>query len=162
MLAATHGVNTHRGAIWALGLLVASTALDTQADACTLAARAGRIALFDDPAMPYHHSHGLQVRHRYGTSGAREQAQQGFPPSSAMACHNCSAAAPPVPASSTPVSTRYWRSWACSATPACSGAAARPGWLPSSKVPTPYLPKAAAPHWRGAANCASWTGNCYT
>jgi len=79
MLAATHGVNTHRGAIWALGLLVASTALDTQADACTLAARAGRIALFDDPAMPHQDSHGLQVRHRYGTGGAREQAQQGFP-----------------------------------------------------------------------------------
>ncbi len=29
--------------------------------------------------MPHQHSHGLQVRHRYGTGGAREQAQQGFP-----------------------------------------------------------------------------------
>nr|HDS0980903.1 triphosphoribosyl-dephospho-CoA synthase [Pseudomonas putida] len=77
MLAATGGVNTHRGAIWALGLLVASKALDTQAD--TLAARAGRIALFDDPAMTSQDSHGLQVRRRYGTGGAREQAQQGFP-----------------------------------------------------------------------------------
>jgi len=79
MLAATLGVNTHRGAIWALGLLVAAKALDPDADASTLAARAGRIALFDDPAMPQQHSHGLQVRQRYGTSGAREQAQQGFP-----------------------------------------------------------------------------------
>lgn len=79
MLAATHGVNTHRGAIWALGLLVAARALAPQADAATLAARAGRIALFDDPAMPHHNSHGQQVRHRYGTGGAREQAQQGFP-----------------------------------------------------------------------------------
>ena len=79
MLAATHGVNTHRGAIWALGLLVAAKALAPNADASALAARAGRIALFDDPAMPQQHSHGLQVRQRYGTSGAREQAQQGFP-----------------------------------------------------------------------------------
>ncbi|MFG0411241.1 triphosphoribosyl-dephospho-CoA synthase [Pseudomonas sp. FYR_11] len=79
MLAATHGVNTHRGAIWALGLLVAAKALDPDADASTVAARAGRIALFDDPAMPQQHSHGLQVRQRYGSSGAREQAQQGFP-----------------------------------------------------------------------------------
>jgi len=79
MLAATGGVNTHRGAIWALGLLVASKALDTQADTNTLAARAGRIALFDDPAMTTQDSHGLQVRRRYGTGGAREQAQQGFP-----------------------------------------------------------------------------------
>ncbi|MBH3372316.1 triphosphoribosyl-dephospho-CoA synthase [Pseudomonas juntendi] len=79
MLAATHGVNTHRGAIWALGLLVAATALDPDARASTVAARAGRIALFDDPAMPQQHSHGLQVRQRYGRSGAREQAQQGFP-----------------------------------------------------------------------------------
>jgi len=79
MLAATQGVNTHRGAIWALGLLVAAKALDPDADAGTLAARAGRIALFDDPAMPQQHSHGQEVRQRYGTSGAREQAQQGFP-----------------------------------------------------------------------------------
>ena len=79
MLAATGGVNTHRGAIWALGLLVASRALDSRADAATLAARAGRIALLDDPATLAHDSHGQQVRRRYGSGGAREQAQQGFP-----------------------------------------------------------------------------------
>lgn len=79
MLAATGGVNTHRGAIWALGLLVASRALASRADAVTLAARAGRIALLDDPATLAHDSHGQQVRRRYGSGGAREQAQQGFP-----------------------------------------------------------------------------------
>ena len=79
MLATTGGVNTHRGAIWALGLLVAARALDTRADAATLAARAGRIALIDDPAAIAPDSHGNQVRRRYGASGAREQAQQGFP-----------------------------------------------------------------------------------
>ncbi|MFJ2983001.1 MULTISPECIES: triphosphoribosyl-dephospho-CoA synthase [unclassified Pseudomonas] len=79
MLAATAGVNTHRGAIWALGLLVAARALDAQAGANTLAARAGRIALIDDPAATAQDSHGTQMRRRYAASGAREQAQQGFP-----------------------------------------------------------------------------------
>ncbi len=79
MLATTGGVNTHRGAIWALGLLVAASALDNQASAETLAARAGRIALIDDPAVAASASHGSQVRQRYGAGGAREQAQQGFP-----------------------------------------------------------------------------------
>ncbi|MFJ4432430.1 triphosphoribosyl-dephospho-CoA synthase [Pseudomonas sp. NPDC089395] len=79
MLTTTGGVNTHRGAIWALGLLVAARALDTRADAASVAARAGRIALIDDPQAIAPDSHGNQVRRRYGASGAREQAQQGFP-----------------------------------------------------------------------------------
>ena len=79
MLATTGGINTHRGAIWALGLLVAAQALDPQAEPMTVAARAGRIALIDDPAAPEQPSHGAAVRQRYGASGAREQAQQGFP-----------------------------------------------------------------------------------
>jgi len=79
MLATTGGINTHRGAIWALGLLVAAQALDPQAAPMTVAARAGRIALIDDPAAPQQPSHGTEVRQRYGASGAREQAQQGFP-----------------------------------------------------------------------------------
>jgi len=80
MLATTAGVNTHRGAIWALGLLVAARALSPlSSDPHTLAARAGRLALIDDPAAPAQDSHGIQVRRRYGAGGAREQAQQGFP-----------------------------------------------------------------------------------
>ncbi|MBK5001446.1 triphosphoribosyl-dephospho-CoA synthase [Pseudomonas sp. S31] len=79
MLATTGGINTHRGAIWALGLLVAAQALGPRDAANTVAARAGRIALIDDPAVPAQHSHGTEVRRRYGASGAREQAQQGFP-----------------------------------------------------------------------------------
>jgi len=79
MLATTGGINTHRGAIWALGLLVAAQALNPTAEPVTVAARAGRIALIDDPAAPRPQSHGAQVRQRYGASGAREQAQQGFP-----------------------------------------------------------------------------------
>ena len=79
MLATTGGINTHRGAIWALGLLVAAQALDAKAKPLVVAARAGRIALIDDPAAPAQQSHGSHVHQRYGASGAREQAQQGFP-----------------------------------------------------------------------------------
>lgn len=80
MLATTNGVNTHRGAIWALGLLVAAAALEstnTKASAVTL--RAARLALLEDRYAPRPLSHGAQVAQRYGARGAREEAQLGFP-----------------------------------------------------------------------------------
>lgn len=80
MLAVTGGVNTHRGAIWALGLLVAAAALGPgKAAAAALATRAARIALIDDRAAPRQDSHGSHVAQRYGARGAREEAQLGFP-----------------------------------------------------------------------------------
>ncbi|MCW8274700.1 triphosphoribosyl-dephospho-CoA synthase [Pseudomonas sp. PCH199] len=80
MLATTNGVNTHRGAIWALGLLVAAAALEPQANAAgSVALRAARLALLDDRYMPRPLSHGAQVAQRYGVRGAREEAQLGFP-----------------------------------------------------------------------------------
>ncbi|MCF8977457.1 MULTISPECIES: triphosphoribosyl-dephospho-CoA synthase [Pseudomonas] len=80
MLHTTGGVNTHRGAIWALGLLVTAAALDV--DDCTSAAicqRAARLALIKDRQVVASNSHGSIVAQRYGAMGAREQAQQGFP-----------------------------------------------------------------------------------
>jgi len=78
MLATTDGVNTHRGAIWALGLLVAAAALEnTTASAVSLCA--ARLALLDDRYAPRPLSHGAQVAQRYGARGAREEAQLGFP-----------------------------------------------------------------------------------
>lgn len=78
MLTTTDGVNTHRGAIWALGLLVAAAALEnTNASAVTLCA--ARLALLDDRFAPRPLSHGAQVAQRYGARGAREEAQLGFP-----------------------------------------------------------------------------------
>ncbi|WP_443190435.1 triphosphoribosyl-dephospho-CoA synthase [Pseudomonas indica] len=80
MLATTGGVNTHRGAIWALGLLVAAAALEP--DDCipaALALRAARIALIEDRQAPTPDSHGARMARRYGARGAREEAQLGFP-----------------------------------------------------------------------------------
>jgi len=80
MLATTNGVNTHRGAIWALGLLVAAVALELHASAAgSITLRAARLALLDDRYAPRSMSHGAQVAQRYGARGAREEAQLGFP-----------------------------------------------------------------------------------
>lgn len=75
MLATTNGVNTHRGAIWALGLLVTAAALQPK----SIALCAARLALLDDRYAPTPLSHGAQVAQRYGARGAREEAQLGFP-----------------------------------------------------------------------------------
>lgn len=81
MLRVTGGVNTHRGAIWALGLLSAAAALQADApDSRGVAATAAALARLSDPAAPVtSDSHGARVCRRYGVLGAREQAQYGFP-----------------------------------------------------------------------------------
>ncbi|CAH0289954.1 triphosphoribosyl-dephospho-CoA synthase [Pseudomonas mediterranea] len=80
MLATTGGVNTHRGAIWALGLLVAAAALEAESStASAVTLRAARLALLEDRYAPRPLSHGAQVAQRYGARGAREEAQLGFP-----------------------------------------------------------------------------------
>jgi triphosphoribosyl-dephospho-CoA synthase len=80
MLATTNGVNTHRGAIWALGLLVAAAALEPESSTASgITLRAARLALLDDRYAPRLLSHGAQVAQRYGARGAREEAQLGFP-----------------------------------------------------------------------------------
>ena len=80
MLRVTAGVNTHRGAIWALGLLSAAAMLESGASAGGIAASAAALARLDDPAAPHNpDSHGARVCRRYGVPGAREQAQHGFP-----------------------------------------------------------------------------------
>ncbi|ELP24228.1 Triphosphoribosyl-dephospho-CoA synthetase [Pantoea agglomerans 299R] len=80
MMAATGGVNTHRGAIWALGLLVSAAAMQggkTTAD--TLARTAAALASLPDSHAPRVFSKGLKATHRYQVPGAREEAQQAFP-----------------------------------------------------------------------------------
>ncbi|WP_101946905.1 triphosphoribosyl-dephospho-CoA synthase [Mycobacterium sp. 3519A] len=77
MLDATGGVNTHRGALWALGLLSAGVAgSENLADAVAFAARLARLA---DPARGRRASHGERARVRYGARGAEGEAQDGFP-----------------------------------------------------------------------------------
>jgi triphosphoribosyl-dephospho-CoA synthase len=81
MLEVTGGVNTHRGALWALGLLAAGlAAAGTVAGAARFAAR---LAAVDDPATGRIGapalSNGGRARHRYGAAGALGEARGGFP-----------------------------------------------------------------------------------
>jgi triphosphoribosyl-dephospho-CoA synthase len=83
MFAATGGINTHRGAIFGLGLLCAAAGARAggHADpALPLGAVVSRLwgnDIVDGPLLL--HSHGGNARRRYGAGGARLEAARGFP-----------------------------------------------------------------------------------
>ncbi|MGW6058371.1 triphosphoribosyl-dephospho-CoA synthase [Streptomyces sp. NPDC055189] len=79
MLRATGGVNTHRGCIWSLGLLLAAAALRPAAPVTEMTATAKRIATLRDRSAPRVPSPGSTVSARYGAAGARGEARAGFP-----------------------------------------------------------------------------------
>ncbi|GGC83541.1 2-(5''-triphosphoribosyl)-3'-dephosphocoenzyme-A synthase [Thalassobacillus devorans] len=80
MFEATGGTNTHKGAIWALGLLVASIAGQSQRTSLERIANfAGEIACFIDRKATQTSTNGYNVQKRFGVQGARGEAQQGFP-----------------------------------------------------------------------------------
>lgn len=76
---ATGGVNTHRGAIWSLGLLVAGHAITGSRDPRAITRIAAQIASIPDAAGVREDSHGARVSRRFGVRGARGEAQDGFP-----------------------------------------------------------------------------------
>ncbi|QTD88399.1 triphosphoribosyl-dephospho-CoA synthase MdcB [Burkholderia anthina] len=85
MLAATGGVNTHRGAIFGLGLLCAAagrrmaSGTAAPARAMTLGAWVARrwgTEILGGPRLP--DSHGERASRRYGVGGARREAAGGF------------------------------------------------------------------------------------
>jgi triphosphoribosyl-dephospho-CoA synthase len=79
MLTATGGVNTHRGAIWTLGLLAAARmAVDVETDAKVICIHAGRLARLPTTTSVFP-SHGRSVFLRHGATGARGEAESGFP-----------------------------------------------------------------------------------
>jgi triphosphoribosyl-dephospho-CoA synthase len=81
MLDATGESNSHKGAIWTLGLLVAALAMhdNDTVTASAVATTAKVIASFEDRAIPRLVSHGDEVAQRYGVAGARGEALSGFP-----------------------------------------------------------------------------------
>jgi triphosphoribosyl-dephospho-CoA synthase len=79
MCKVTRGINTHKGAIWNLGLLVAAAARREGRTARQIAAAAGAIARLPDRAQPELITHGDIVRNRYGATGARGEASNNFP-----------------------------------------------------------------------------------
>ena len=85
MLAATAGVNTHRGAIFALGLLCAAAGRLRAAGRAPAGDALGReVAAAFGPSLrggaaPGPSSHGAAVARWHGAGGAREEAAAGFP-----------------------------------------------------------------------------------
>lgn len=85
MLRATGGINTHRGAIFNIGLLCAAAGA-LAADGQPLSAEVVCAAVTQrwggeilSAANPAAHSHGAAVARRYGCGGARQEAADGFP-----------------------------------------------------------------------------------
>jgi triphosphoribosyl-dephospho-CoA synthase len=83
MMQATGNINSHKGAIWCLGLLTAATSMllghgnnFTKQD---ILKSAGIIAAFDDRYAPKHLTNGDGVRRKYMVVSAREEAILGFP-----------------------------------------------------------------------------------
>jgi triphosphoribosyl-dephospho-CoA synthase len=79
MFKATHGANTHKGAIWTLGLLVGAAARRVNQSAQEIATIAGAIARLPDRAQPQLITHGDLMRDGHGVAGARGEASNGFP-----------------------------------------------------------------------------------
>ncbi|HEY3180985.1 MAG TPA: triphosphoribosyl-dephospho-CoA synthase MdcB [Casimicrobiaceae bacterium] len=86
MLDATGGVNTHRGAIFALGLLCAAAARtdangempdDATLRRVLIAHWGAALTATQRSALPL--SNGMRVRRRYGIGGARDEARRAFP-----------------------------------------------------------------------------------
>ena len=85
MLKATKNINTHRGAIFTLGLLAAaagflisrSRSLEGHILSHIVRERWGNDILLSTPCKPC--SHGTLVASQYGVAGAREEAAAGFP-----------------------------------------------------------------------------------
>jgi triphosphoribosyl-dephospho-CoA synthase len=83
MFAATSGVNTHRGAIFGLGLLCAAAGarargvVEPGLPLGDVVARLWGDGIFEGPVLL--HSHGSNARRRFHAGGARLEAARGFP-----------------------------------------------------------------------------------
>ncbi|WP_338232063.1 triphosphoribosyl-dephospho-CoA synthase [Companilactobacillus muriivasis] len=81
MFQATDGVNTHKGAIWTMSLLIsAASALQTN-DIEQILLSAQSLANLPDKYVPQaaKKTHGMATKKKYALSGARGEAQNGFP-----------------------------------------------------------------------------------
>src|SRR5699024_2767090 len=82
MFEVTEGVNTHKGAIWALGLIVSAISIGKGSyKPEKILSTAGEIARYPDRnyRVTSMMTNGERVKRKYGVHGAKEQAEEGFP-----------------------------------------------------------------------------------
>lgn len=81
MLQITDGINTHKGAIWVLGLMIAVLAsYRCELSFSQLLEMVGKLASYPDRRYCRDHStNGAVVGRKYGIRGALEEARAGFP-----------------------------------------------------------------------------------
>jgi triphosphoribosyl-dephospho-CoA synthase len=80
MFETTGGVNTHKGAIWAIGLIISAAAMGKGCYAIKeIVSLAGETARYPDRHCPITATNGMLVSAKYGVNGARAEAEQGFP-----------------------------------------------------------------------------------
>ncbi len=81
MYATTGGVNTHKGAIWTLGLLVSACTIQLTSDCApdSITSIASRLASYATKSYPARPTHGRLVEQKYSVTGARGEACMGFP-----------------------------------------------------------------------------------
>ncbi len=107
MMAATDGVNTHRGAIWALGLLVSAVAmLGGDARAQTVANTAAQLAKLPDDAAPKVFSKGYASRTATVYRARVKRLSRRFRTSCSARCRSFTSAVSTAAAKRRPDSTR--------------------------------------------------------
>ncbi len=84
MMAATNGINTHKGAIWVMGLLISVISQRISKEKslrfAAVFSEVSRLAAFPDSRyQPKKASHGHVVKQKYGVNGAYEEAVLGYP-----------------------------------------------------------------------------------
>ncbi|MFG6150365.1 triphosphoribosyl-dephospho-CoA synthase [Halobacillus sp. B23F22_1] len=80
MMKATGGVNTHKGAIWGIGLLTSGAAVNKPGTSIKkIVETASYISRFPDRFAPEIFTNGSKLYKRLGVKGARGEATSGFP-----------------------------------------------------------------------------------
>lgn len=78
MFKATNGVNTHKGAIWSLGLLVSVISSLQTDDLEQILTGVKKLSRLQDKFVTKTKTHGMVTQQKYALTGAKGEAQSGF------------------------------------------------------------------------------------
>ena len=79
MFSETSGINTHKGAIWSLGLLISAIAMEnSMVEPYKIAETAGKLARLKTTLLQDEETNGMKVKKIFGVNGARGEAEEDF------------------------------------------------------------------------------------